>query len=80
MTNNVAVVIFNLGGPESLSAVQPFLFNLFNDKHIIPLFQPLRFIVASMISNLEANGKFPNTLCIMYLGKNTVSFFFSFFI
>ncbi len=50
MRRNIAVVLFNLGGPESLSSVRSFLFNLFNDKHIIPLPQPLRFVVASMIS------------------------------
>ncbi len=31
----LAVVCFNLGGPDSLDAVQPFLFNLFNDPAII---------------------------------------------
>jgi len=36
-----AVVLFNLGGPDSLEAVQPFLENLFSDPDIfkIPLFQ-----------------------------------------
>ncbi|MDX9923788.1 MAG: ferrochelatase [Ignavibacteriaceae bacterium] len=29
-----AVVLFNLGGPDSLDAVQPFLFNLFSDPDI----------------------------------------------
>jgi ferrochelatase len=32
-----AVVLFNLGGPDSLDAVEPFLFNLFNDPAIINL-------------------------------------------
>ena len=26
-----AVILFNLGGPDKLESVQPFLFNLFND-------------------------------------------------
>lgn len=30
-----AIVLFNLGGPDSLDAVEPFLFNLFNDKAIL---------------------------------------------
>ena len=30
-----AVVLFNLGGPDKIKSVQPFLFNLFNDKKII---------------------------------------------
>jgi len=31
----LAVVLFNLGGPDSLAAVQPFLQNLFSDPAII---------------------------------------------
>ena len=30
-----AIILFNLGGPDSLENVEPFLFNLFNDKKII---------------------------------------------
>lgn len=37
MGERIAVVLFNLGGPDSLEAVQPFLFNLFNDPAIIRL-------------------------------------------
>ena len=33
----LAVVLFNLGGPDSLEAVRPFLFNLFRDPAIIDL-------------------------------------------
>jgi ferrochelatase len=33
----IAVVLFNLGGPDSLSSVEPFLRNLFSDPAIIPL-------------------------------------------
>ena len=46
-----AVILFNLGGPESLEAVKSFLFNLFNDKAIIGLPQPLRFLLAKFISS-----------------------------
>jgi protoporphyrin/coproporphyrin ferrochelatase len=46
----LAVVLFNLGGPDSLAAVQPFLFNLFNDPAIIGLPWPLRPLVARTIS------------------------------
>jgi len=31
------VLLFNLGGPESLADVRPFLFNLFSDPDIIPI-------------------------------------------
>jgi ferrochelatase len=34
---NTAVVILNLGGPDSLEAIEPFLFNLFSDRDIFKL-------------------------------------------
>ena len=40
--SEVAVVLMNMGGPDSLDAVEPFLFNLFNDHDLIPL--PLGFL------------------------------------
>lgn len=46
-----AVILFNLGGPDSLDAVRPFLFNLFSDKAIIRLPNPLRYFLARLISN-----------------------------
>ena len=45
-----AVVLFNLGGPDAPQSVQPFLFNLFNDKAIIGLPQPLRWLVAKLMT------------------------------
>ncbi len=45
-----AIVLFNLGGPDRPEAVKPFLFNLFNDRAIINLPQPLRWLVAKLIS------------------------------
>jgi ferrochelatase len=44
----------NLGGPDSLESVKPFLFNLFYDKAIIRLPNPLRWIVAKAISSFRA--------------------------
>src|SRR5262249_31576904 len=49
-SRRVAVILFNLGGPDSLTAVRPFLFNLFNDKAIVAAPQPLRWILAQLIS------------------------------
>lgn len=46
----IAVVLFNLGGPDSLDAVKPFLFNLFYDKYIITLPAFFRYFVAKLIS------------------------------
>ena len=45
-----AIILFNLGGPDSLSAVEPFLFNLFNDPAIISLPSILRYPLAKFIS------------------------------
>ncbi len=52
--SRTAVILFNLGGPDDLKAVKPFLFNLFNDKAIIRVPQPFRFILASIISTIRA--------------------------
>jgi ferrochelatase len=46
----LAVVLFNLGGPDSLKAVRPFLFNLFRDPAIIQLPAPARYALAALIS------------------------------
>lgn len=49
-----AVILFNLGGPDCLEAVQPFLRNLFSDPAIISLPQPLRWLVARLIARRRA--------------------------
>ncbi len=53
-SRRIAIVLFNLGGPDSLSAVTPFLFNLFNDRNIINLPQPFRWALAKLISSRRA--------------------------
>ena len=45
-----AVVLLNLGGPDELAAVQPFLFNLFNDPAIIAVPGAFRWLLAQVIS------------------------------
>ncbi len=52
--SRVAVVLFNLGGPDSLDAVEPFLFNLFADPAIIALPNPLRWLIARIIAHRRA--------------------------
>ncbi len=52
--SKTAVVLFNLGGPDSRAAVQPFLFNLFFDPAIIGLPLPLRWPLAKLISKRRA--------------------------
>ena len=48
----IAVVLLNLGGPDSLEAVQPFLENLFNDPDIFRL--PFQKSLARFISKKRA--------------------------
>ena len=54
-----AVVLLNLGGPDSLEGVEKFLFNLFNDKAIINLPNPFRWLIAKIISSTRS-GKTKN--------------------
>lgn len=54
---NVGVLLLNLGGPETLEDVQPFLYNLFADPDIIRLPRLLRFLqqpLAKFISMMRA--------------------------
>jgi ferrochelatase len=46
----IAVVLFNLGGPDKQESIKPFLFNFFMDKNIIraPIF--VRYFLAKLIS------------------------------
>jgi ferrochelatase len=46
----LAVVLFNLGGPDSLKAVKPFLFNLFRDPAIITSPAAVRYPLAALIA------------------------------
>ncbi|HET8729297.1 MAG TPA: ferrochelatase [Alphaproteobacteria bacterium] len=50
----VAVVLFNLGGPDRPEAVRPFLFNLFADPSILRVPAPLRLLLATLISRRRA--------------------------
>ncbi len=52
----VGVVLFQLGGPDSLDAIEPFLFNLFSDPDIIdfPFARLGRATLARLISSRRA--------------------------
>ncbi|KAG8375652.1 hypothetical protein BUALT_Bualt10G0122600 [Buddleja alternifolia] len=53
----IGVMLLNLGGPDTLQDVQPFLFNLFADPDIIRLPRLFRFLqrpLAQLISTLRA--------------------------
>lgn len=54
MAMRVAVVLFNLGGPDRPEAIEPFLFNLFNDPAIISLPAPLRWPLARVLARRRA--------------------------
>ena len=49
-----AVILFNLGGPDKLENVEPFLFNLFYDPAILSLPGFLRYPLAKLIANRRA--------------------------
>ena len=49
-----AVILFNLGGPDKLESVEPFLFNLFNDPEILSIPSILRYPLAKFISKKRA--------------------------
>lgn len=57
MGKPTAVVLFNLGGPDSLEAVEPFLFNLFSDPDIFKF--PLGFITQKWFARLISRRRAP---------------------
>ena len=71
-----AVVLFNLGGPDKLENVEPFLFNLFNDPAIISIPSIFRYPLANFISKRRASiakniyKKIGNKSPILELTKN----------
>src|SRR5204863_6098548 len=50
-----AILLFNLGGPDDLAAVEPFLVNLFSDREIIelPFGAALQPVIARVIAKLR---------------------------
>ena len=56
MAEPIAIVGLNLGGPDSLDAVEPFLYNLFRDPDVIQLgwASPLQGALARFISRRRA--------------------------
>jgi len=55
-TRRIGVVLFQLGGPDTLEAIEPFLFNLFSDPDIIdfPFARIGRKALAKLISSTRA--------------------------
>lgn len=56
-SSNIAVVLFQLGGPDSLEAVEPFLYNLFCDPDIIDL--PGAFLFRRPLARLISSRRAP---------------------
>lgn len=52
---NIAIVLFNIGGPDNLKNVKKYLFNFFSDKFIITAPYLIRKIIASLISLTRSN-------------------------
>ncbi|HEY0460219.1 MAG TPA: ferrochelatase [Pyrinomonadaceae bacterium] len=57
MQEKVGVVLLNLGGPDSLEAVEPFLYNLFVDPDIINF--PGSFLVRKPLARLISSKRHP---------------------
>jgi len=55
--NSLAVILFQLGGPDSLEAVEPFLHNLFSDPDIIdfPFARLARPVLARLVATRRAS-------------------------
>src|SRR5499433_1773659 len=58
MKMRVGVVLFQLGGPDSLEAVEPFLRNLFFDPDIIPM-GPLGFLRSPLANYIAKRRSAP---------------------
>lgn len=70
MPQRIAVVMGNLGGPDSLKAVRPFLVHLFNDPAIINLPQPFRTLLAYYIA--IKRGKLARKIYAAMGGKSPI--------
>lgn len=54
MGRRIALVLFNLGGPDRQENIRPFLENLFKDPAIIRAPSPVRFLLSRFISRTRA--------------------------
>lgn len=55
--SKVAIVLFNLGGPDSRELIKPFLFNFFTDPNIIRLPYIFRWVIAKMIAHRRSKNE-----------------------
>ena len=54
----IGLLLFNLGGPDSLESVEPFLINLFSDRDIIEL--PLGALLQPIVARIIAKSRGPS--------------------
>ena len=66
----VGIVLFQLGGPDSLANVEPFLRNLFNDPDIIPL-GPFNFIRSPLASYIARKRSIPVAARYAMIGRRS---------
>ncbi len=52
----IGIVLLNMGGPDSLDAVEPFLYNLFSDHDIIQIPRLIQKPVAFLVSKLRSKS------------------------
>ncbi len=58
ISKKCAVVLFQLGGPDSLKAVRPFLYNLFCDPDIIDM--PGSFLFRNLLARMISSSRAPS--------------------
>ena len=57
MSEKIAIVLFNLGGPDQTASIKPFLKNFFMDKNIIAAPWPVRFLISRLIAWRRGSGE-----------------------
>src|SRR5947208_8943012 len=57
MSEKIGIVLLNLGGPDTLDAVEPFLYNLFSDPDIIDF--PGSFLFRKRLAKLISTRRSP---------------------
>ena len=55
-----AVLFLNMGGPETLDDVEPYLYNIFSDRNIIKL--PLSFLLQKPLAKFISSKRAPKTI------------------
>ena len=60
MAEKIGIVLLNLGGPDSLEAVEPFLYNLFSDPDIIDF--PGSFLFRKQLAKLISTRRAPGVI------------------